>query len=213
MNKPKVIPLFEILPKTISKSFKREIYDEIEVKHKHNKSNEKDNFEINEIINNTDTPSDKGYDNNINSNWVKENVERGMEGESLVRSILVGIYGESCVKKEPDYAGYDFDVTTKEGKKRIEVKTTANKKYPFFISINELNKAEIYGEEYYIYWVAMEKNKMPVIRIINNPIKELNIDMQFIKRNLDTGICRIEADQFMIKIRQEFIKSFKILLY
>lgn len=200
MNKANIIPLFQILPVTKSKGFAKKIFDDKneEIKNRNRDSEdtgmsteEPDNFEFN--------------------NWVKENAERGAEGEQYIKDILINRYDEKNVKKEPDHMGYDFSVITNTGILRIEVKTTVNKKYPIFMSINEMKKANFYKLDYFIYYVIIEQNKRPYVYVINDPISNLLIDMEYIERSYKSEYCLIGTDKFAVKINTEFLESMELL--
>lgn len=221
-NNAKSFSIMNFLPKAEYSGFDKKIFEERAKRTKFNKNNTENDDNIfglyNSTENNEQDESDNfnSKDNNLsdseNSNWVQENLLRGSEGEAFVKEILIKIYGEDSVKKEPDYAGYDFIVNTKKETKRIEVKTTIDEKYPFFISINELETADKFKDEYYIYWVIM-KNKKNKIYILNDPIITLNIDMNYIRRISDTSLCEIETEEFKVKFKDETIKEMEVLYY
>lgn len=91
------------------------------------------------------------------------------------------------VSLENVYAGYDIasfnSEESKEFDRFIEVKSSQYSKVHFFISKNEIKRAEQEKNKYWIYYVKMEGRKPIKLRLFRNPIdtiirneKEYNIE-------------------------------------
>ncbi len=67
-------------------------------------------------------------------------------------------------------AGYDILSFTEDGnEKYIEVKTTTGNHYRFELTVNELSKAEVLENSYWIYRVTKVKTDSPEVLMIQNP--------------------------------------------
>ncbi|PJI06551.1 MULTISPECIES: DUF3883 domain-containing protein [Clostridium] len=204
-NNIKAVSLMDFLPKSQIKGFKPRIFET-------KKCAINNNFQNNSLYEHKDNVN--FLENEFPSdNWIKENKLRGNEGEEFVKNLLIKIYGEKNVKKQPDYAGYDFLVRVEKSFKMIEVKTTIDEKYPFFISINELKKAIENMNNYFIYWVIIKDTEKTKVYILNNPVDILNLNKNYILRSLDSKMYEITTEEFRIKLKDDLIKNLELLLY
>jgi site-specific recombinase XerD len=171
---------------------------------------EQDLKELKLLANNDNHEDDEHDEDDEDDDWVQEDKERGTKGENFVLSELIKTYGESNVKLKSgkdDSAGYDIKVTLPDQVLRIEVKTTTSIRNPFYISIRQLKRAKRYKEQYYIYWVLMDKKDNPLYAlVIPNPIETLNINLDFIFRKEKNKFVRIKPNKFVFYVNRSMAK-------
>ncbi len=109
-------------------------------------------------------------------NWVDEKKKLGDIGEQFVKEFLEKKYN-AIVKHQPDSAGYDFKVIIDGVASFVEVKTTNNSNR-FYMSYNEIKKAQEKGTNYYLYFVQF-KNDAGTLHIIMDPFNSLQLNTLF----------------------------------
>lgn len=148
--------------------------------------------------------------------WVTEKSEMGLKAENLVLKYFENIYSCNYAYKVHAYNGYDLRI----GNAKVEVKNVSNspRKY-FYMSVNELLQAEKLGDSYYLALVTNDEDIFQTM-FIKNPIKELNIDVNFINRKIDffnsnisiqnigiepSKVCSIDLNAFNKEIDEKSI--------
>ncbi len=99
------------------------------------------------------------------------------------------------------YAGYDiksfenyFDDNLLKITRYIEVKAVSLSEYNFYWSRNEIEKAKIFGERYYLYLIPVKVQNMfdfENLLIINNPFKNIYLNQSdWIKQEETISLCK-----------------------
>jgi integrase len=138
--------------------------------------------------------------------WVLDKSETGLWGECFILKCLQKALGTTNAKKVKARNGYDLEVFEKVG---LEVKTSVSEEVcSFHISITELKKAEILKNQYFLALVEKDNEDVNHVKIIQNPIKALNIDMGLINQlyGSNTSPCIIKQSNFYIRLNHENIK-------
>lgn len=140
--------------------------------------------------------------------WLKVCAKMGLFGEMLVEQILSYEYKSvhNLSKKYMlgyDLKAYDYD----DSQHYFEVKTSFKPR--FYISSNELKKAEYYKDKYSIVFIHVNKQKQKVKSLeINNPISYFGIDYNLIvKRNEILTKSFLSASNFIIEINPSLLDN------
>lgn len=145
-------------------------------------------------------------DDSINSfldnddiDFVMRNIENGKEAEDYVQRLILKTFN-NCIKVKAR-EGYDFKVTTKEKEIKIEVKSIQSYNAPFHMTINEIDHAIHYADEYYICFVILPSLVKGVndIRFLCDPIRNLGIKVLDRKYEGIGNNCVIMPEKFLIK--------------
>lgn len=140
--------------------------------------------------------------------FVTRKSEVGIWGEKFILKNLISTFGgHPDVEKVVARNGYDISIFGKYG---LEVKTTEADAFKLFhVSITELKKAALLKEKYFIILVQKDNEDIRHIKIIRNPIKALNINMENILSlygNSDDA-CTISLENFIINLNLARIET------
>ena len=153
-------------------------------------------------------------DDDINSfldnddvDFVIRNIDSGKEAERYVQELMLCRYG-NCTKVKAS-EGYDFKVLIEDKEIKIEVKSIQSYNSPFHITINEIDHAIYYSDEYYICFVVLPSLVKGVqdVRFLCNPIRELGIEVRDRKYEGLENKCIIMPEKFLIKPTVGHIKK------
>lgn len=138
--------------------------------------------------------------NESNNIWrIKE--ENGLKGEEIIYSYLKSQNPTMLFRKPFDFEGYDiegfYQITEKrknykEVHIRAEIKTILANGRSFFITLNELSKANFYKELYDLYIVRLIEEKYFIYKI-NNPIEFFSINLDQLSKiiTISNGILEV----------------------
>ncbi len=136
--------------------------------------------------------------------WVDEIKELGDKGENIVKSFLEKQY-EAVVSKQPDSAGYDFLVNVDGNISYVEVKTSYEGKNRFYLSYNEIEKSKLYGIDYNIYYVCLNKYG-GVLYVIKDPFALFDLSgiLEYLSEN-EISSLKVDSVKISIKDFSKFI--------
>jgi hypothetical protein len=114
--------------------------------------------------------------------WWKVKEENGKKGEEIFKNEILALNKFDSIEKMVDSRGYDFEILEKERVFRVEVKTVNCLEGTIFLTRNEIEKAYLFDDEYWICIVHLKSkiDKSADLYLINNPSKLLNIDISMI---------------------------------
>ena len=135
----------------------------------------------------------------------------GDKGEKFVRHQLGIRYKDSEYGKVSAINGYDFYVENDEFvKKHIEVKTIMSTNGRIILSRNELEKARIHDDDYYIFIVLLSEDlDKSTCYEVRNPIKFFGINCDDIPQNFCDNIFDLQmcSYSFEIRLNDYFLKQ------
>ncbi|MFB3167462.1 DUF3883 domain-containing protein [Neobacillus sp. 179-C4.2 HS] len=146
--------------------------------------------------------------------WIEEDKIRGELGEKLALNFLQSQYSQVESVSHIASKGYDIEVISEDAILGFEIKTsrTVNK---FYITYNELQKAYTMKDNYFLFFIYMEQLENEDYScygiIINNPIKELQLDFLKLTEPLQTGMAEIILHSFRISMDKDFLESYNII--
>ncbi len=141
--------------------------------------------------------------------FVKHNMEQGQYAEDYVKKVMELQYG-NCEKVKAK-EGFDFKVIIKDREIKLEVKSLQNYNSPFHITINEINHAVVYKDDYFLCFVILPSIQVGVkdIKLLSDPIRNLDISISTLNNIVSTEKCTIVPEKFLIKPKKNLIKLLK----
>lgn len=145
------------------------------------------------------------YFDNGDEDFVKRNIEQGQFAENYVNNLMIKWY-ENCEKVKA-CEGYDFKVHIEGREIKIEVKSIQSYNAPFHMTINEIDHATRYFEDYYICFIVVPSLEKGVkdIRFLCNPIRNLGIAIPLREFEGQDEKCTIVSEKFLIKPKTGFV--------
>jgi hypothetical protein len=146
--------------------------------------------------------------------WWKINEDRGKIGEQIVLNYIRSAWqnGEGAFHM-PDRAGYDTHYATFQEEKHIEVKTISSAKYSFYLTLNELERAEV-DDEYFLYLVVLDRDCREEIKVfaIKDPINTLSLPIEeLIGAEWENGYIRDHAQNFLLELTSEAFNAAEVI--
>ena len=145
--------------------------------------------------------------------WLEERQTRGDLGEKLALTYLQAEYSKVRLVSELAYKGYDIEVLCEKTNKLLgfEIKTslTPNK---FYVTYNELQKAYTMKNNYFLFFIHMDKHSNPIHGfIIQNPVEELQLDFLSMTEPIPIGAGEVIPNQFRVTIKPEYIEKLNVI--
>lgn len=149
----------------------------------------------------------ESYIDNAEPDFVMKNIKHGQIAEDYVEKYMLQNF-YNC-EKVSAREGFDFKVIIKDNPLYIEVKSIQNLNSPFHITINEINHAQKYENNYYICFVILpsEEKGVQEIKFIQNPFLNLGFVIPNQKYKGVNDLCTIIPEKFLIHPRKGFIKD------
>ncbi|GIP38446.1 hypothetical protein J31TS4_17260 [Paenibacillus sp. J31TS4] len=133
-------------------------------------------------------------------NWVTERLRIGVFGEKVAESYLKHHYSDVKNVTKDSWKGYDLEASTGDSRMYIEVKTTYTSNC-FYLSINELIKANLYGDSYYIFFIKIcNKSKKIHGYLIKNPISTLSIPFNYMTKLFQSPSVYVQPCNFILEL-------------
>jgi hypothetical protein len=169
-----------------------------------------DKEDIKENNNQTDNggQSDLGDEKKSTPDWLDVCAELGIFGEKLAENILALEFPIVQNVSKKYTLGYDIKVFDEYDHSYFyEVKTSFKNR--FFISSNELAKANFYKEKYSILFIHVDSSSREVKAVeINNPINFLGIEFDIITSNTSLFYnCSLTSSSFCIQISEDILSK------
>lgn len=137
--------------------------------------------------------------------WVLAQMKLGLLGEYIAEAYLRDHFEDVKNVTSDSRKGYDLEALQGEVQIRVEVKTTTTSS-TFHISVNELNKANEHGENYWIFFIKVSRKEKRVRGyMIPNPIPKLSIPYHQITKMMETGSVYISCNSFTIEMTPNFL--------
>jgi Domain of unknown function (DUF3883) len=145
--------------------------------------------------------------------WLDENQKLGELGEKIALEYLKGLYENLTLVSQDTKKGYDIEVELDSNKVLgFEVKTSLSN-YGFHITYNELKVASNKKDDYYIFFLTVNKEENVVEGyLIQNPIDELNINFEQITNVIETQSVMVIPNKFFIKFKNGYLQNLSKLI-
>lgn len=164
------------------------------------------------LLNNNELVDEQSDDinnflDNEEDSFVERNMIHGKEAESYVKDRMTIKYG-NCKKAEAR-EGYDFKVQIGDKTIKLEVKSLQGYSSPFHMTINEINNATSFPNDYFLCFVILPSIEKGVqdIKFLADPINSLGISIPVKKFDGLNKQCFIIPEKFLIKPIKGFVKS------
>ncbi|OLN22552.1 hypothetical protein BTO30_09625 [Domibacillus antri] len=162
-----------------------------------------------ELNNSNNPPPDNDDDNQGGLDWLDDNKEKGEKGERLALAYLENNYKQVRSVSHIASKGYDIEVLCEKTNTILgfEIKTsvTENK---FFITYNELGKANRMKDNYFLFFIYFQEDKNESYAyIIQNPLQELQIDFLKLTEPIQTDKATVIPSQFRISMDLEYLEK------